>query len=52
MDSRKGIFPIRELRVGEISDTVHEEDSAPPEEGQLDGEVGGLFDSQYDQAGF
>ena len=52
MDSRKGIFPIRELRVGEISDTVHEEDSAPPEEGELDGEVGGLYDSHYDQAGF
>ena len=52
MDSRKGIFPIRERRVGKISDTVHEEDSAPPEEGELDGEVGGLYDSQYDQAGF
>ena len=51
-DSRRGIFPVRERRVGEISDTVPEEDSAPPEEGELDGEVGGLYDSQYDQAGF
>ena len=53
MDSRRGIFPVRERRVGEISDTGHEEHSAPPEEGgELDGEVGGLYDAKYDQAGF
>ena len=51
-DSRRGIFPVRERRVGEISDTVQEEDSGPPEEEEVDGEFGGLYDPHYEQAGF
>ena len=51
-DSRRGIYPVRERRVGEISDVLHEEDPGLPEEEEVNGEVGGLYDSNYEQTGF
>ena len=49
-DSRRGIFPVRERRVGEISDTGHEGELSPPEEGnEGNQEVGGLYNAHYDQ---
>ena len=53
MDSRKGIFPVRDRRVEEISDTGHEGDPSPPEGGsEMNNEVGGLYDAHYDQSNF
>ena len=51
-DSRRGIYPVRERRVGEISDVLHEEDTELPEGEEVNGEVGGLYDSNYEQTGF
>ena len=49
-DSRRGIFPVWERMVGEISDTGHEGEPSPPEEGnEGNQEVGGLYDAHYDQ---
>ena len=51
-DSRRGIYPVRERRVGEISDVLHEEDPGLPEEEEVSGDVGGLYDSNFEQTGF
>ncbi len=49
-DSRRGIFPVRDRRVGEISDA-----GQPGEEHEVSQEVGGLYNDQdyhYDQPDF
>ena len=48
-NSRNGILPYRERRVGEISDSGQEGGApAPEEKDDINQEVGGLYDAQYD----
>ena len=50
-NSRQGILPYRERGVGEIADNGHEEGApatTPEERNDINQEVGGLYDAQYD----